>query len=152
MAPRLLRRHVLPDLRAPLLEWAAARLPRLGLGYAGFVFLGLGADLGRADWGVMVWEYRTYAVDAPWMLAAPALGMAALSWSLRGGLRALASGPVSPASCGMIVVLFLLALIVPAQAQILRVAGITAPVEIVTDRFGIPHIEDGAQEASRLVP
>jgi len=89
----VLRRHIAPELRAPLLAWAAARLPRLGLGYAGFVFLGLGADLGRADWGVMVWEYRSYALDAPWMLAAPALGMAALAWSLRGALRAWAPSP-----------------------------------------------------------
>ena len=84
---RVLRWHVLPELRTPLREWASARLPRLGLGYAGFVFLGLGADLGRADWGVMVWEYRTYALDAPWLLAAPALGMATLALCLRAGLR-----------------------------------------------------------------
>ena len=87
--PRVLRRHVLPDLRTPLLDWAAARLPRLALGYAGFVFLGLGADLGRPDWGVMVWEHRTHALDAPWLLVAPALGLAALALSLRSGLRAL---------------------------------------------------------------
>lgn len=86
---RVLQRHVLPALRPPLLDWAAARLPRLGLGYAGLVFLGLGSDLGRPDWGVMVWEYRTYALDAPWLLAAPALGMAALAVALRAGLRAL---------------------------------------------------------------
>lgn len=86
---RVLRRHVVPALREPMLDWAAARLPRLGLGYAGFVFLGLGADLGRADWGVMVWEYRTYALDAPWLLAAPALGMAGLALALRAGLRAM---------------------------------------------------------------
>lgn len=88
--PHVLARHVLPAVRGALLGWAAARLPRLGLSYAGLVFLGLGADLGRADWGVMVWEYRGYALDAPWLMAGPALGVAALSLSLRAGLRALA--------------------------------------------------------------
>ena len=88
--PHVLARHVLPAVRGALLGWAAARMPRLGLSYAGLVFLGLGADLGRADWGVMVWEYRGHALDAPWLMAGPALGMAALSLSLRAGLRALA--------------------------------------------------------------
>lgn len=83
-------RHKLPAACGALLGWAAARLPRLGLSYVGLVFLGLGADLHRVGWGVMVWEYRGCALGAPWLMAGPSLGMAALSLSLRTGLRALA--------------------------------------------------------------
>ncbi|UFN47482.1 ABC transporter permease subunit [Roseomonas sp. OT10] len=81
--PRLLWRHVLPMLSGPLQGWAAARLPRLALAYGGLAFLGLGADLGRPDWGAMVWEYRTHAWTAPWLLVGPALGLLALALALR---------------------------------------------------------------------
>jgi len=38
------------------------------------------------------------------------------------------------------VLALILALSAPAQAETLRVAGLATPVEIVTDRAGIPHI------------
>ena len=84
--PRALRRHVWPVLRPPCFAWAGARLPRIALAYAGLAFLGLGADAGRPDWGAMVWEYRTYALAAPWLPVAPVLGLVALVLALRGAL------------------------------------------------------------------
>ncbi|MCZ8147227.1 MAG: hypothetical protein O9325_05140 [Roseomonas sp.] len=81
--PRALGRHVWPALREAWLAWAGTRLPRLALAYAGLAFLGLGADAGRPDWGAMVWEYRTYAMVAPWLPVAPVLGLAALVIGLR---------------------------------------------------------------------
>ncbi|WP_270936953.1 ABC transporter permease subunit [Falsiroseomonas oryzae] len=82
--PRALRRHVWPVLRQAWFAWAGTRLPRIALSYAGLAFLGLGADAGRPDWGAMVWEYRTYALAAPWLPVAPVLGLVALVLSLRG--------------------------------------------------------------------
>jgi ABC-type dipeptide/oligopeptide/nickel transport system permease subunit len=82
--PRALGRHVWPVLRQSWLAWAGARLPRIALSYAGLAFLGLGADAGRPDWGAMVWEYRTYALAAPWLPVAPVLGLVALVLTLRG--------------------------------------------------------------------
>jgi ABC-type dipeptide/oligopeptide/nickel transport system permease subunit len=89
--PRAFHRHVWPVLREAWTAWAAARLPRIALSYAGLAFLGLGADAGRPDWGAMVWEYRTYALAAPWLPVAPILGLGALVLSVRlavGCLRA----------------------------------------------------------------
>lgn len=82
--PRALGRHVWPVLRQSWFAWAGARLPRIALSYAGLAFLGLGADAGRPDWGAMVWEYRTYALAAPWLPVAPVLGLVALVLTLRG--------------------------------------------------------------------
>lgn len=85
---RALRRHVWPVLHAAWCAWAAARLPRIALGYAGLAFLGLGADAGRPDWGAMVWEYRTYALAAPWLPMAPVAGLVVLVIVLRRALDA----------------------------------------------------------------
>lgn len=82
--PHALGRHVWPVLRQSWFAWAGARLPRIALSYAGLAFLGLGADAGRPDWGAMVWEYRTYALAAPWLPVAPVLGLVALVLTLRG--------------------------------------------------------------------
>jgi ABC-type dipeptide/oligopeptide/nickel transport system permease subunit len=81
--PRVFLRHILPVVRDALGAWAAARLPRIALGYAGLAFLGLGADAGRPDWGAMVWEYRTHALAAPWLPVAPVIGLMLLVLSLR---------------------------------------------------------------------
>ena len=81
-----LARHVWPVLRDAWLAWAGARLPRIALAYAGLAFLGLGADAGRPDWGAMVWEYRTYALAAPWLPMVPVLGLATLTLGLRAAL------------------------------------------------------------------
>lgn len=78
-----LRRHVWPVVRDAWLAWAGARLPRLALAYSGLAFLGLGADTGRPDWGAMIWEYRTYALAAPWLPLAPVIGLAMLVLALR---------------------------------------------------------------------
>lgn len=87
--PRVFLRHLLPSLRATLGAWAAARLPRIAVSYAGLAFLGLGADAGRPDWGAMVWEYRTYALAAPWLPVAPVVGLVLLVLSLRLAAQAL---------------------------------------------------------------
>jgi len=81
-----LARHIWPVLRDAWLAWAGARLPRIALAYAGLAFLGLGADAGRPDWGAMVWEYRTYALAAPWLPMMPVLGLATLTLGLRAAL------------------------------------------------------------------
>ena len=52
--PRALRRDVWPVVAEAWGLWPALRLPRIALAYIGLAFLGLGADAGRPDWGVMV--------------------------------------------------------------------------------------------------
>ena len=86
--PRVFLRHILPSLRATLGAWAGARLPRIALSYAGLAFLGLGADAGRPDWGAMVWEYRTYALTAPWLPVAPVVGLMLVALSVRAAATA----------------------------------------------------------------
>jgi peptide/nickel transport system permease protein len=81
--PRALGRHVWPVLCDAWLAWISARLPRIAVAYAGLAFLGLGTDAAQPDWGAMVWEYRTYALAAPWLPVAPVLGLTGLVLMLR---------------------------------------------------------------------
>jgi peptide/nickel transport system permease protein len=94
--PRALRRHVWPVLRDAWTAWAAARLPRIALAYSGLAFLGLGADAGQPDWGAMVWEYRTYALAAPWLPVAPVLGLSGLVLAIRLALGRAATAASPP--------------------------------------------------------
>lgn len=74
--------HVLPALAPVLRRHVASDAARAVAAYAGLAFIGLGADVGRPDWGAMVWEYRGALFEAPWLLAGPVLATAALATAL----------------------------------------------------------------------
>lgn len=72
-APRILQRHVLPNIRPTvvssfLLDFAAALV-----GFSALAFLGLGAQPGSADWGTMVADGQTLLLVNPAMSMAPAV-------------------------------------------------------------------------------
>ena len=72
-APRILQRHILPNIRSTvvssfLLDFAAALV-----GFSALAFLGLGAQPGSADWGTMVAEGQSLLLVNPAMSMAPAI-------------------------------------------------------------------------------
>ena len=72
-APRILQRHILPNIRSTvvssfLLDFAAALV-----GFSALAFLGLGAAPGSADWGTMVAEGQSLLLVNPAMSMAPAV-------------------------------------------------------------------------------
>jgi oligopeptide transport system permease protein len=75
---RVLWRHLLPNTLGVVAVYAAAALPQLLLAEAFLSFLGLGVQPPRASLGTLVVEGAAQLVVAPWMLAGPALFMAAL--------------------------------------------------------------------------
>jgi ABC-type dipeptide/oligopeptide/nickel transport system permease subunit len=79
-------RHVLPELWPVLRRHLAADLGRAVLAYAGLAFIGLGAETGQPDWGAMVWEYRGFLFEAPWLLAGPVAAVALLALALHAAL------------------------------------------------------------------
>ncbi len=73
--PRLVRRHVLPNVLTPVVTAAA-----LGLGHAimleaGLSFLGLGVQPPAPSWGNMIASGRDTLVNAPWVAIAPGLAL-----------------------------------------------------------------------------
>ncbi|HET92143.1 MAG TPA: ABC transporter permease [Chloroflexi bacterium] len=68
-------RHVLPNVTAPLLAFAATQLGWILLNGAALNFLGLGVELGTPEWGAMLADGRGYLRDGPWASAFPGLAL-----------------------------------------------------------------------------
>lgn len=87
---RLILRHILPNILAPLLVQISLALSWSLLTEAGLSFLGLGVQPPAASWGVMLSESRGIAERAPWLMLFPgmAIALGVLGFNLLGdGLR-----------------------------------------------------------------
>jgi len=90
-APRVIVRHILPNVLAPLIVQASVSLAFAILTEASLSYLGLGTQPPDPSWGTMLNEGRTYLETAPWMSIFPgvAIMLAVLGFNLLGdGLRA----------------------------------------------------------------
>ncbi len=89
-APRIVLRHVLPNVLAPLLVQATLGIATAELEAAGLSYLGLGARPPTPEWGAMLNDARDYWLSAPWALIFPgtAITLVVLGFNLLGdGLR-----------------------------------------------------------------
>jgi peptide/nickel transport system permease protein len=89
-APRILMRHVLPNILAPLIVQAMLGIGTAELEAAGLSYLGLGARPPTPEWGAMLNDARDYWLSAPWALIFPgvAITLMVLGFNLLGdGLR-----------------------------------------------------------------
>ena len=87
---RLLLRHVLPNILAPLLVQATLGVGTAELDSAGLSYLGLGIQPPTPEWGSMLNDARDYWLNAPWALLYPglAISLTVLGFNLLGdGLR-----------------------------------------------------------------
>lgn len=88
--PRLLVRHVLPNVVTPVIVLATMDLAYVILGTAGLSFLGLGAQPPTPEWGTMLASGRDYVTSAWWIVNFPGLAIMilVLGFNLLGdGLR-----------------------------------------------------------------
>ena len=88
---RVVLRHILPNVLAPLIVQASVSLAYAILTEAALSYLGLGTQPPAPSWGTMLNEGRTYLETAPWMSIFPGLAimLAVLGFNLLGdGLRA----------------------------------------------------------------
>jgi peptide/nickel transport system permease protein len=89
-ALRVVFRHILPNVLAPLIVQASVSLAFAILAEASLSYLGLGTQPPDPSWGTMLNEGRTYLETAPWMSVFPGLAimLAVLGFNLLGdGLR-----------------------------------------------------------------
>jgi peptide/nickel transport system permease protein len=84
---RVMWRHILPNVAAPIIIIGATELGAAILLEASLSFLGVGVPPPSPSWGSMLsGEYRTYMLAAPWMALFPgiAISLAVLGWNLLG--------------------------------------------------------------------
>jgi peptide/nickel transport system permease protein len=85
-AARVILRHILPNVLAPLIVQISVSLAYAILVEASLSYLGLGTQPPAPSWGVMLNEGRTYLETAPWMSIFPgvAIMLAVLGFNLLG--------------------------------------------------------------------
>ncbi|MDR7484932.1 MAG: ABC transporter permease [Armatimonadota bacterium] len=89
-APRILRRHVLPNCLPPVIVQSTLQLGTAILTAAGLGFLGLGVKPPTPEWGTMLGEGQTYLFSSWYMATFPGLAifLAVMAFNLLGdGLR-----------------------------------------------------------------
>src|SRR6266567_3771641 len=74
-ASRIVLRHILPNIAAPLIVQASVSLAYAILTEASLSYLGLGTQPPDPSWGTMLNEGRTYLETAPWMSIFPGLAI-----------------------------------------------------------------------------
>ena len=72
---RLIAKHVLPNIMAPLIVLTTVYLSSAILAEAGLSFLGLGTQPPEPSWGGMLNSARSYMELSPWMAIAPGLAI-----------------------------------------------------------------------------
>lgn len=76
--PRILVRHLLPNVMPPVIVLAALSMSTAQLAYASLAFLGLGVSPPQADWGSMLSKARDFITVAPWLVIWPTVALVAL--------------------------------------------------------------------------
>jgi peptide/nickel transport system permease protein len=86
----IIRKHILPNVLAPVVVLASLRVATAILVEASLSFLGLGVQPPTASWGSMVAEGRRFLLTAPWVSLTPgvAIMLTVLGFNIAGdGLR-----------------------------------------------------------------
>jgi ABC-type dipeptide/oligopeptide/nickel transport system permease subunit len=88
--PRILLKHVLPNVAGPLIVIATISVAQMIVAESVMSYLGVGISPPTPTWGRMLLEGQSYYLAAPWLLAAPAVAIlvAVLGFNMLGeGLR-----------------------------------------------------------------
>ena len=72
---RIMRRHILPNVAAPIIVLGTLGMATSILAIAGLSFLGLGARPPSPEWGAMLSSARTYMGRASWYATFPGLAI-----------------------------------------------------------------------------
>jgi len=96
---RIITRHVVPNVAAPILVQTTVSLSTAILTEAALSFLGLGTQPPTASWGLMLSASRQYMLIDPWIAILPGLAIAVtvLGFNLLGdGLRDVLDPKIRP--------------------------------------------------------
>ncbi len=88
--PRILLRHILPNVAGPLIVTATVSVAQMIVAESVLSYLGVGISPPTATWGHMLFEGQDYYQAAPWLIAGPGIAilLAVFGFNLLGeGLR-----------------------------------------------------------------
>ena len=81
--PRMLTRHILPNIMAPTIILFSTRVPSMIMAEASLSFLGFGIPPPFPSWGGMLsGSGRAYMLEAPWMVVWPGLALATVVYGI----------------------------------------------------------------------
>ena len=81
-APRILLKHILPNVMPPIIVLLTTRVGTAILAESGLSFLGLGVPPPAPTWGSMLsGSGRTYMFEGPWLVLAPGLCLTAVVYA-----------------------------------------------------------------------
>lgn len=82
--PRIVVRHVLPNVVAPILTLFVLEVAYMILAEAAMSFLGYGIQAPSVSWGLIIGQSRNYITNAPWLIILPGilLSLTILSFNL----------------------------------------------------------------------
>jgi len=81
--PRILIRHILPNIMAPTIILFTMRVPAVIMTEASLSFLGVGIPAPLPSWGGMLsGSGRAYMMEAPWMAFWPGLALATVVYGI----------------------------------------------------------------------
>jgi peptide/nickel transport system permease protein len=72
---RVIWRHLLPNITAPLIVQTTLNVGTAIIETAGLSFLGVGTQPPTPDWGNMLADGRNYLIDSPWIATFPGLAI-----------------------------------------------------------------------------
>lgn len=79
--PKILWRHILPNVAGPALIYATLTIPGVILAESFISFLGLGVQEPDTSWGVLISDATASLESAPWMLLFPGGALVATVWA-----------------------------------------------------------------------
>lgn len=78
----IIRRHIIPNIMAPILVYSTLRVATAILASASLNFLGMGAKPPTPEWGLMLSESRSFIRTAWWLATFPGLAIMAVVISI----------------------------------------------------------------------
>jgi peptide/nickel transport system permease protein len=73
--PRILLRHVLPNVAGPLIVVATVSVAQMIVAESVLSYLGVGISPPTSTWGLMLFDGQDYYLAAPWLFLCPALAI-----------------------------------------------------------------------------
>ena len=75
----IILKGIIPNISTGILNVFSSKGSNVILQYSSLAFMGLGVDITNPDWGTLLYSYRSYVIEYPFLIIYPTLGIFLLS-------------------------------------------------------------------------